>query len=177
MPAIAPRDPRAVPESPGLYAVHAAPKTWVVLGLGDPPDGRPLYVGKAEDSLARRDIRTHFSNGKTGSSTLRRSLAALLHERLGLRACPRNPRKPGDFDRYGLEPAPDECLTHWMLDHLCLAVWSPDTPCVLPDVEAEVLRTLEPPLNLVKVKTAWTGEIKRLRAALAAEASAWSPER
>jgi hypothetical protein len=67
-----------VPPRPGLYAIFAGPTAWIELGLGTPPAQRPLYVGKAEQSLLGRDVRQHFSDGKTGSSTLRRSVAALL---------------------------------------------------------------------------------------------------
>ncbi|CAN5520866.1 hypothetical protein BH24ACT4_BH24ACT4_04440 [soil metagenome] len=66
-----------VPPQPGLYAFHAGAPAWNQLGLGEPPDDRPLYVGKSERSMASRDVGTHFASGKTGSSTLRRSLAAL----------------------------------------------------------------------------------------------------
>lgn len=92
-----------LPDAPGLYAIHGDPKVWEELGLGEPPDFRPLYVGKAEDSLVRRDLRTHFKSGKTGSSTLRRSLAGLLAERLDLHARPRNLETPARFANYGLE--------------------------------------------------------------------------
>lgn len=62
------------PRTPGLYA---------------------LYVGKAEKSLNGRDVGTHSSlPGKTGSSTVRRSLAALLVHRVDLEPEPRNPAKP-----------------------------------------------------------------------------------
>jgi hypothetical protein len=62
---------RIVPSARDLYAVHGDHSVWQQLGLGDPPADRPLYVGKAEQSLADRDVRTHFSTAKTGSSTLR----------------------------------------------------------------------------------------------------------
>src|SRR6266487_2227107 len=72
---------------PGLYAIHAQGVVWIELGLGEAPDERPLYVGKSESSFAGRDVRTHFghtdatrSTSVTGYSTLRRSLAALLHD-------------------------------------------------------------------------------------------------
>lgn len=68
---------------PGLYAIHGAPAVWEQLGLGAPPDGRPLYVGKAEHSLVDRDVKQHFGTGRTGSSTLRRSVAGLLRAHLG----------------------------------------------------------------------------------------------
>src|SRR5436190_432225 len=83
-----------VPNRPGLYAIYGDAMTWAELQLGAPPDGRPLYLGKAEDSLVTRDLRTHFGDGRTGQSTLRRSLAALLHDTLHLSGMPRNPDKP-----------------------------------------------------------------------------------
>jgi hypothetical protein len=36
-----------IPLKPGLYAVHGGPRAWDELGLEKPPDGRPLYVGRA----------------------------------------------------------------------------------------------------------------------------------
>jgi GIY-YIG catalytic domain-containing protein len=166
-----------VPPSAGLYAVHADPSVWNDLALGTPPDARPLYVGKAEHSLVSRDIMTHFSSGKTGSSTLRRSLAALLRERLRIRACPRNPEHPDGSANFGLEPDSDDRITQWMRDNLRLSVWSRDVACDLDALETDVLTTLQPPLNLSKIKTDWTGEIKRHRAVLAAEARAWQQMR
>jgi len=83
-----------VPAAPGLYAIYGNGDVWEELGLGDPPDGRPLYVGKAEDSLASRDLKTHLGNGRTGSSTVRRSFAALLRDS-GLQPAPGTPSVPG----------------------------------------------------------------------------------
>jgi hypothetical protein len=51
-----------VPAKPGLYAIHGAADVWRELGLGAPPDARPLYLGKAEDSLVSRDLDTHLSD-------------------------------------------------------------------------------------------------------------------
>jgi hypothetical protein len=88
-----------VPDRPGLYAIHGDGYTWTELGLGKPPDDRPLYVGKAEDSLVTRDVRTHFGDGRTGQSTVCRSLAALLHDEFGLQGIPRNTAKPGYYSK------------------------------------------------------------------------------
>lgn len=96
---------RDVPPKPGLYAVHGDPSVWQRSGLGDPPDDRPLYVGKAERNLAARDVRAHFSTGKTGSSTLRRSLAGLLADELQLEGQPRNLANPEALANFGLEQA------------------------------------------------------------------------
>jgi hypothetical protein len=67
--------PTAV-KNPGLYAIYGDAQAWRELGLGGPCDDRPLYVGKAEDNLIKRDLDTHFGNGQTGRSTVRRSIAA-----------------------------------------------------------------------------------------------------
>ncbi len=121
----------AVPVRPGLYAVYGDAAAWEQLGLGRPLDRRPLYVGKAEGSLAGRDLRQHFGTGSTGSSTLRRSLAALLRTRLGLTAVPRNPARPEQFAHYALVGADEVRLTTWMEQHLTLSVWVPDGPVEL----------------------------------------------
>ncbi len=71
--------------SPGLYALHTERSAWKELGLQPRDGGLPVYVGKAEGTLLERDIGTHFACGETGRSTVRRSLAALLRERLDLR--------------------------------------------------------------------------------------------
>jgi hypothetical protein len=162
----------ALPKSPGLYAIYGPPSTWSQLGLGNPENERPLYVGKSESNLRDRDLRTHFGDGRTGSSTVRRSFAALLRESLGLRAKPRNPAKPDHFDRYALSPTDDAKLTQWMYEHLAIAVWAnhgfPDT---LAEVEKYILKAWSPPLNLVHVvPTRLTALVKSARSTMADEA-------
>ena len=71
---------QVVPDEPGLYAFYGDRAAWSSLGLTPAFDDQPLYVGKAERSLSGRDVRTHFAAGKTGSSTVRRSLAACWKE-------------------------------------------------------------------------------------------------
>src|SRR5438105_2173599 len=77
----------SVPKRPGLYALHGEAGAWNQLGLGSPPDERPLYIGKSERSLFERPMGQHFGwrpNARargtsiTGYSSPRRSLAALL---------------------------------------------------------------------------------------------------
>jgi hypothetical protein len=124
-----------VPAEPGLYAIYGPADVWRELGLGAPSDDRPLYVGKAEGSLVSRDLRTHFGSGRTGSSTVRRSFAALLRNTLALQAHPRNPSKPERFANYGLAADGDARLTRWMRGHLSLAVWPKPAGVELADVE------------------------------------------
>lgn len=171
----APVDTAIVPTKPGLYAVHGDDAGWLALGLGQPPDPRPLYVGKAERSLAGRDIGTHFSTGRTGSSTLRRALAGLLAEQLDLHGRPRNIASPGHFANFGLDPDGDAHLTDWMHHHLRIAVWPSLAGVSLDPLETLVLQALQPPLNLAKVKTSWRPAVSAARARLADEARAWRP--
>ena len=162
----------AVPAKPGLYAVHADDAAWTEAGLAEPPDERPLYVGKAERSLASRDVETHFASGRTGSSTLRRSLAALLRERLVLEALPRkrSDPTPPDITNFTLERAGDDRLSAWMRGRLRLATWPAPSGADLRRIEELVLAQLLPPLNLRGIETPWREAILAARAALAAEA-------
>jgi hypothetical protein len=161
-----------VPAKPGLYAIHSAAAVWRELGLGAPPNARPLYLGKAEDSLVSRDLDTHFGDGRTGSSTVRRSFAALLRDALSLRGMPRNPAKPGYFANYGLSPDHDAKLTAWMHDRLRLATWPRPEGCdtALAAIERALLARLEPPLNLQHVTTPWTAQVKAARNVMADDA-------
>ncbi|MFJ5047675.1 GIY-YIG nuclease family protein [Streptomyces sp. NPDC088719] len=160
-----------VPNEAGLYAVHGDAPAFGDLAAGTA--GRPLYVGKAERSLVGRDLRTHFATGRTGSSTLRRTLSALLREPLGLRAVPRNLARPDGSANYSLESSGDERLTEWMHARLRLSVWVRPEGIALDEVETAVLHALRPPLNLVKTGSRGDLRVKRARAAMAAEARAW----
>lgn len=161
-----------IPPVPGLYAIYGGSTEWAELGLGEPPDERPLYVGKSESSLADRDLRTHFGNGRTGSSTVRRTFAALLHDSLGLRGMPRNPARPERFANYGLSPEHDRLLTDWMRSRLALAVWPAVGTASLITVERAVLQRWQPPLNLKDVVTPWSPTVGAARRVMAAEARA-----
>lgn len=144
-----------VPERPGLYAIYGA---------------TAVYVGKSGSSLIGRDLRQHFTDGRTGSSTLRRSFAALLHDKVGFRGVPRNPAKPERFANYGLSPKDDRKLTAWMLANLQIATWAPDLIVRLADVEHDVVTAWLPPLNLAGADTPWHDALSAKRRMMAAEA-------
>lgn len=165
----------SVPGTPGLYAIHGDASVWRDLGLGEAPDGRPLYIGKAEKSLIVRDVETHFGDGRTGSSTVRRSFAALLRGSLGLRGLPRNLVNPERPENYGLSPEDDAKLTRWMRERLALATWSKPSACTVPlaDLERALIDELQPPLTLNRGTTHWSTRIKDARAMMAGEARAW----
>lgn len=166
------------PRRPGLYAVYASAEVWRTLALGDPPDGRPLYVGKAERSLSSRDIGTHFGyvagggNSITGSSTFRRSLSALLRTPLGFHGRYRNPANPKRSANFGLSRDHDAVLSDWMRNNLQATYWEMTTGQIpLADVETAVLGQLKPPLNIQKVQHQWTKQVKQARSVMAADCS------
>ncbi|HVQ18152.1 MAG TPA: hypothetical protein VMT27_03850 [Actinomycetes bacterium] len=161
-----------VPSAPGLYAFYGDEQAWSELDLSPAFDGQPLYVGKAERSLNGRDVGTHFSTGKTGSSTVRRSLAALLADQLGLVAVPRNIVRPDGSANFSLEAAGDERLSRWMEERLALSTWVKPEDVVLDEVETAVLLRLRPPLNLDKVGES-RERLRRARGVLAAASRNW----
>lgn len=162
-----------VPDASGLYAIYGDDGAPQQLGLDGQPSASALYVGKAEDSLVSRDLKTHFSTGKTGRSTVRRTFAALLRDRLDLKAVPRNLERPDGSAHYALEPGGDQRLTEWMYEHLTLAVWVKPEDVRLREVERAVLRAWQPPLNLTDVEQPWR-LLKDARRAMAAEARSWN---
>jgi hypothetical protein len=165
-----------VPSKPGLYAVYADPETWRELNL-EIRESCPLYVGKAEQSLQSRDIRTHFATGRTGSSTVRRSFAALLRNPLELRGVPRNMARPERPSTFGLVADGDQRLTTWMHEHLFLAYWpKPTTEVDLDDIETAVIKRWQPPLNLVKVDRPLPA-LRHARRVMADDARSWARRR
>ncbi|MFI5847174.1 GIY-YIG nuclease family protein [Micromonospora chalcea] len=120
----------------GVYAWWAPPS--VLPDLPGPPNDsdpsrRLLYLGQAT-SLRGRILRNHLR--RSGSSTLRRTLAGLLVSE-GYRTT--------WTDRVVLVPEDETRLTAWMHEHLCLT-WAEDAePAV---IEAELVRRLHPPLNV-----------------------------
>jgi hypothetical protein len=164
-----------VPPKPGLYAVYADPETWQELNL-EIREGCPLYVGKAEQSLQSRDIRTHFATGRTGSSTVRRSFAALLRDPLRLRGVPRNMAHPERPANFGLAAGGDQRLTAWMEEWLFLAYWvKPDAEVDLNDIETAVIKRWQPPLNLNKVDHRLPA-LMHARTVMADDARTWARE-
>ncbi|CAB4900314.1 unannotated protein [freshwater metagenome] len=184
---------RRLPDAPGLYAVWGTREAWIQLGLGEEFEQapRPLYIGKSESSLRTRDARTHFRAGKTGHSTLRRSLAGLLHttDVCGpLRAQPRNLANPERFSNFALDDHSEQLLQTWMEEHLKITWWTAgeDQQAAarpLKDLERALLAhplwaASPPPLNLKDLGGTTTTTVRRIKTArkvLADQARAFAP--
>jgi len=163
-----------VPRQAGLYAFYGDGRAWSDLGLAIASTDQPLYVGKAERSLNGRDVGTHFSSGKTGSSTVRRSLASLLKEQLDLVPVPRNLAKPDGSANFALDSLSDARLSEWMDARLTLATWVKPEGVTLDDVETCVVSRLRPPLNLDKVGES-RERLRQARKHMADLARTWQP--
>lgn len=176
-----------VPNTPGLYAIGAKPEVWTSLGLDARGLGFPLYVGKSESSMVDRDLKEHFgidpeTTPNTGSSTVRRSFAALLRERLELQGVPRNKENPERPANYGLEDGGAPRLTSWMKANLTLACWPKpqdldhllegDEKKLLGNLEKKIIKKFDPPINILHAPTGRSA-LRAARALMATEASAW----
>lgn len=132
-----PRVVGELPQRPGLYAWWAEPSILPDLpGLpnDDDPTVRLLYLGLATN--LRRRVAVHHLK-RSGSSTLRRTLAGLLLRQENYRTM--------WTDRAVLVPDDEQRLTAWMTTHLKLTFAEhpePDT------IELDLIAALGPPLNV-----------------------------
>lgn len=130
-------DLTALPTGAGLYAWWAAPEVLPALpGPPHPSDPqlRLLYVGIASN-LRRRITANHLR--RSGSSTLRRTLAGLLLDTEHYRT--------RWTDRVVLINDDELRLTEWMSTHLRLSWCENPMPAAL---EPGIIATLRPPLNV-----------------------------
>ncbi len=155
-------------DEPGLYAWWCDEPGCSMLqaSLGRAIGGL-VYAGQAGASTARHGherratlesrIRGNHLGGSISSSTLRRTLAALLIDQLGLRL-----ERPG-----ALTADSNRSLTSWMHDHLRIVIVPFPDRAALAGVERQVLRALDPPLNLAGLdRTPARRRLAELREAL-----------
>lgn len=129
--------PALLPRRTGVYAWWAPPEILAPLpGPPHPSDDelRLLYIGIASD-LRSRVIGNHLR--RSGSSTLRRTLAGLLLDVQGFRT-----RRTS---RVVLVDADETRLTQWMTDHLRVSWTEHPAP---REIEPAIIADLRPPLNV-----------------------------
>jgi hypothetical protein len=140
---------------PGIYAIYfhndVFPDTKLSITKGD-----LIYIGKTEASQQSRDANTHFRSGKTGSSTLRRTIGALLHEEFDLVPVPRNTKdiqkKRITFFKF-VDPS-EVKLTSWMKNNLSLSFYEyPKPPAAIDYLETQLINLAKPIFNLSKNST------------------------
>lgn len=135
------------PTQSGIYAFYLSDNSNLLeFGKG----GQLIYVGIAKDSIQDRDLNQHFKTGKTGSSTLRRSIGAILKSELNLIAIPRGAENDTKrFENYKFKN--DQPLTNWMISNLQIGYWIPEkniSYSELRDIEKIITLDLKPTLDL-----------------------------
>lgn len=139
----------SLPDSQGLYGFSLKKHSELGrFGSG----GQVIYAGLASMSLNGRDLQTHLTSGKSGWSSFRRSLGAILKQELNLVATKRdkNPKKLR-ADKYRFQDDGEERLTDWMLKNLNMGYWASSeklTTKKLRKLEFDLLLTLSPTLDL-----------------------------
>ncbi len=129
------------PTHPGIYSIFLTDGA-NLKEFGS--NGQLLYIGISARSLSDRDFKEHFATGKTGKSTLRRSIGAILYGELNLEARPRGgPTDSKRVDNYTFESKGDERLSEWMKANLEIGYWvSPQ------QIDKKHLRGLEKQLTI-----------------------------
>ena len=136
-------------EHPGIYAIgfegdnFPFPLTTLSVTNGD-----IIYIGKTNSSQKRRVLNTHFRSGRTGSSTLRRSLGALLRKELTLKPIPRS-LVNGRVRDYKFIIESENKLTEWMINNLTVSFYNYlGGKRLLRELESEIISILNPILNI-----------------------------
>ena len=155
-----------IEHSPGLYVFFLNDVTKLHPDFEEPFE-IVLYAGSSSD-LADREFDTHFESGKSGFSTLRRSLGAILKEKLELTAYPRSPgSSKTNVRNYIFNDDGEERLTIWMITNLEVGVFPVKD---YKDIEKRLINELKPLLNLTHWENPHRDYIKKLRKVCADEA-------
>ena len=104
--------------------------------------GDIIYVGKTESGIKNRIVKTHFKDGRTNSSTLRRSLGAILIENLNLKPIP-------NIRDYMFIHESEKELTDWMIKNLSISFIPFNRgKRIIREMESEIIYILNPILNI-----------------------------
>lgn len=149
----------SAPNRAGVYALFAlTPK---IDACQIYSSGETIYIGKS-DNLAKRPLCDHFISGRTGQSSPRRSLGAILKEELILEAIPRNEGKSEqDFRCYCFEDKGEQRLTDWMKKNIEVGVY--EFHGDVKKLEDGLILKAKPILNLTKWPNPQASKIKQLR--------------
>lgn len=140
---------------PGIYAFFFIGNTFPLIG-SSVSKHQIIYVGKTESSQEKRDAKTHFTTGKTGSSTVRKSIGSILCEKENLKPIPRNDSdyEKGRFSHFMFDDTSEHIITNWMKNNLALSFYEyPKSRQEIEDLETELIHVLVPILNISKNPT------------------------
>lgn len=151
---------------PGIYAFFFIGNTFPLIG-SSVSKHQIIYIGKTESSQEKRDAKTHFTTGKTGSSTVRKSIGSILCEKENLKPIPRNDSdyEKGRFSHFMFDDTSEQLITNWMKNNLALSFYEyPNSRQEIEDLETEIIDALVPILNISKnPKNAFKTTLQNLR--------------
>lgn len=159
-------DEAALPDAPGCYILVVDRRAMQELELRTGNAWNALYVGKSEESIRRRVAGTHLLAERSGSSTLRRSVGALLRDRLRLSPQTRsqNVNDKKRFSHYRFDPHGEAELSRWIARSIRVLALEDMNPGALED---RCISWFCPPLNLIGWKNPDREMIKNQRKACA----------
>lgn len=152
---------------PGIYAFFYIGNDFPLLG-DSVSKHQIIYIGKTESSQEKRDSKTHFTTGKTGSSTVRKSFGSILFAQESLKPIPRNDSDyaKGRFSHFKFDNASEIKITDWMKKNMALSFYEyPESKEKIDKLETEIINQLKPILNIdhKNPKNPYLNQIKRLR--------------
>ena len=127
-----------------------------------------IYIGKTESSQRQRDLNTHFATGKTGNSTVRKSIGALLNIKYKLNPIPRNDSDylKGRLSQFKFDLNSEEKISDWMKNNFAISFYECEQSKDLIDkIETDIIEKIKPILN-IDYKNSYNpykSEIKKLR--------------
>lgn len=110
-----------------------------------------IYIGKTLSSQEKRNAKTHFTSGKTGSSTVRKSIGSLLHRSKNLVPIPRNGSdyKKGRKSHFKFDYTSENIITNWMSKNLALGYFELQiTKDEIDHLETLIIKETVPILNI-----------------------------
>lgn len=154
-------------KNPGIYAIFFRGDEFPMLG-NLVKKHQLIYVGKTESSQEKRDAKTHFSDGKTGSSTVRKSIGALLYnDGYELHPIPRNDKDVlnNRFSHFIFDDNGEKVLTKWMKDNLSLSFYEYDIDkASMKYLETNIIQAIIPILNIQEnPHNAFRSKLRELR--------------
>ena len=137
---------------PGIYGVFFCGNIFPIENY-NPKQDEIIYLGKTESSQEKRDAKTHFKSGKTGSSTLRKTIGSLLRTKFKLQPIPRNNTdfQKKRFSHFKFDIKSEDIITKWMQNNLALSFYEyPKNKTEIEELETSLIQNLIPVLNIDK---------------------------
>lgn len=150
---------------PGIYALSFIGKSFPLEDFVL-PNNKIIYIGKTESSQQSRDANTHFKSGKTGSSTVRKSIGALLSQSEKIIPIIRSLTdiEKGRRSHYKFDDTSEEKVTQWMLDNLAVSFYEyPASKQEINQLETQLITLLKPVLN-IDAKNSMNPDLARIKA-------------